>query len=86
MSSHGIRLVHFFIGDDDDDEPWKERESLLEETFQEVENEKPKVRRLGEERDDVAIIMDCGADVALFALRMADHGEGELELNSAAKL
>lgn len=51
MSSHGIRLVHFFIGDDDDDEPWKERESLPEENFQEVENEKSKVRRLGEERE-----------------------------------
>ena len=44
---------------------WKGREDLFEESFEEVENERPKVRRLGEEeRDDVAIIIDSGADVA----------------------
>ena len=36
-----------------------------------------KVRSLGEERQDVAIIIDSGADVALFRLSMADHGKGE---------
>ena len=35
----------------------------------------PTVRRLGEENEDVAIIIDSGADVALFPLSMADHGE-----------
>ena len=39
-----------------------------------------------ERRDDVAIIFDSGADVALFPLNMADHGEGELAPNSATKL
>ena len=32
----------------------------------EIESEGSKVRRLEEERDDVAIIIDSGADVALF--------------------
>ena len=44
----------------------------------EIENEASKVRRLGEERDDVAVIIDSGANVALFSVNMADHGEGEL--------
>ena len=43
-------MIHFYIGDDDD-EPWKEG-------CEEVENERPKVRRLGEERDGVAIVID----------------------------
>ena len=34
----------------------------------------------------MAIIVDSGADVALFPLNMADHGEGELEFNPATKL
>ena len=62
--SHRIRVIHFHIGDDDD-EPWKGGENLFEDSFEEVEqNEKPKARRLGEERDDVFIIIDSGADVA----------------------
>ena len=46
--SHEIRAIHFYIGDDDDDGPWKGGESLLEQNFVEVENEKSKVRRLRE--------------------------------------
>ena len=34
-----------------------------------------RVRRLGEERDDVAIIIDSGADVALFLLNVAGQGK-----------
>ena len=36
------------------------------------------MRLLGEENEDVAIIIDSGADVALFPLSMADDWEGEL--------
>ena len=36
-----------YIGDDDD-EPWKRREDPFEESCEEVEKERPKVRRLGE--------------------------------------
>ena len=82
--NHGIRVIHFYVGDDDD-EPWKGGENLFD-SFEEVENDKPKVGRLGEERGDVAIIIDSGADVALFSLTMADHGEGEPEFNAATKL
>ena len=39
-----------YIGDDDD-EPWKRREDLSEERFEEVKKERPKVRRFGEERE-----------------------------------
>ena len=54
--SHRIRVIHSYIGDDDD-EPWKEsREG--------VEDERPKVRRLGEERENVAIIIDSGIGAA----------------------
>ena len=52
--SHRIRVIHFYMGDDDY-EPWKRGGNLSEQSFEEVENEKPKVRRLGEERDGVAI-------------------------------
>ena len=45
-----------------------------------------KVRSLGEERQDVAIICDRGADVALLPLSMADQWEGELEYNAKTKL
>ena len=45
--SHGIRAIHVYIGDDDD-EPWKRREDPFEESCEEVEKERPKVRRLGE--------------------------------------
>ena len=73
--NHGIRVIHFYIGDDDyycycyDDEPCEEGAMEIE-----IENEESKVRRLGEERDDMAIIIDRGADVALFPSNMAGHG------------
>ena len=38
-----------------------------------VSDDGPMVRRLGEEREGVAIIIDSGADVALSPLGMADH-------------
>ena len=34
----------------------------------------------------MAIILDSGAEGALFPLRMADHGEGELEHSAKTKL
>ena len=34
----------------------------------------------------MAIIIDSGADVALFPLSVADHGEGELEFSARTKL
>ena len=34
----------------------------------------------------MAIIIDSGADVALFPLSMANHGEGELEFSTKTKL
>ena len=46
--------------------PGEEGENLIEENAMEIESEGSKVRRLEEERDDVAIIIDSGADVALF--------------------
>ena len=58
-------MIHVYIGDDDD-EPWKE-------SCEEMEDDRPKVRRFGEERDDMAIVIDSGADVAFFLLNMADH-------------
>ena len=79
---HGIRVVHFYIGDDDDDDD-DDALDIEDCEMMEIENEQPEARRLGEERDDVAIIIDSGADVALFPLNMADH---ELEFNSATKL
>ena len=44
------------------------------------------VRRLGDENEDVAIIIDGGADVALFPLSMAAHGKGELQFSAKTKL
>ena len=44
------------------------------------------VRRLGEETADVAIIIDSGADVALFPLSVADRGNGELQFSAKTKL
>ena len=75
---HGVRAIHFYIGDDDD-EPCQDRRNPMEENSMEIENEESKVRRLGEENEDVAIAIDSGADVALFPLSMADYGEGELK-------
>ena len=44
------------------------------------------VRRLGKENEDVAIVIDSGADVVFYPLSMADHGEGELEFSAMTKL
>ena len=72
LEDQGIRAVHFYIGDDDDDD---------EPEFQEVEeidisdDEPTHGSETWEENEDVAIIIDSGADVALFPLSMADHGE-----------
>ena len=54
VEDHRIRVIHFYIGDadddddddDDDDEPEKGGCDMAE-----VEGEKPKMRRVGEERD-----------------------------------
>ena len=54
--SHATRIIHFYVGDDDD-EPRKERRST------EVESQTPKVGRLGEGRDDVAIIVDSTVEL-----------------------
>ena len=51
-----------------------------------IPDDEPRVRRLGEDREDVAIICDRGADVALLPLSMADQWEGELEYNAKTKL
>ena len=66
---HGIRVIHFYTGDDDGPE--------MEDCWMilDTSDDEPMVRRLGEENEDVAIIIDSGADVALFPLSMADHGE-----------
>ena len=71
LEDQGVRVIHFYIGDDDDD--------VAE--FQEIDisDDEPMVRRLGEEHEDVAIIIDSGADVAFFSLSVADRGEGELQ-------
>ena len=77
-------MNHFYIGDDDDvdDDDDDDAGDDDELEIQEVEempislsDDEPMVRRLGEENEDVAIIIDSGADVALFPLSMADHGE-----------
>ena len=44
------------------------------------------VRRLGEEDEDVAIIIDRGADVALFPVSMANQGQGDLLCNIKTRL
>ena len=51
-----------------------------------ISDDEPMVRRLGEENEDVAIILDSGADVALFPLSMAGHGKGELQFSTKTKL
>ena len=51
----------------------------------EISEEEPKVRRFGEEGEDVAIIIDGGADVALFPEYGRSRGR-ELEFNSATTL
>ena len=77
LEDQGIRAIHFYIGDHDDDEPEIQE---VEEMSISISDDEPMVRR------DVTIIIDSGADVALFPLTMADHGEGELQLSAKTKL
>ena len=86
VADHGIRSIHFYIGDDDDvvdddDEPEVEVCRVID-----VSDDEPIVRRLGEEHEDVASIIDSGADVALFPSSMAGDGGGELEFSAKTKL
>ena len=73
----GIRVIHFYIGDDDDNGDDDDDEPDFQE-FEEIDisDDEPMVRRLGEENEDVVIIIDSGAGVALFPLSMANHEEG----------
>ena len=57
VEDHGIRVVHFYIGDGDD-EPEMEDCKVID-----ISDDEPMVRRLGEENEDVAIIVNSGADV-----------------------
>ena len=88
-------MNHFYIGDDDDvdDDDDDDAGDDDELEIQEVEempislsDDEPMVRRLGEENEDVAIIIDSGADVALFPLSVADRGNGELQFSAKTKL
>ena len=76
----GVRVIHFHLGDDDDEAEFQEVEEI------DISDDEPMVRRFGEENEDVAIIIDSGADVALFPLSMADHGEGALQFSTKTKL
>ena len=60
VEDHGIRVVHVYIGDDhgDDDEPEMEDCRVTD-----ISDDELMVRRFGEKHEDVAIIVDCGADV-----------------------
>ena len=78
LEDEGIRVIYFYIGDDDDDDDEPE--------CQEVGEIDVSVDEPMKENGDVAIIIDSGADVALFPLSMADHGEGELQFSAKTKL
>ena len=45
-------MIHFYIGDDDDEPEIQEVEEI------DISDDEPMVRRLGEENEDVAIIID----------------------------
>ena len=74
----GIRVIHFYIGDDDDNGDDDDDDEPDFQEFEEIDisDDEPMVRRLGEENEDVVIIIDSGAGVALFPLSMANHEEG----------
>ena len=79
---HGIRVIHSYIGDDDDEMSHvKKEKASLRKTSWRLRMRSPTLGDL----EHVAISIDSGADVALVPLSMADHGEGELEFNSATK-
>ena len=83
LEDQGIRVVHFYIGDDDDDDDEPEFQEAEE---IDISDDEPIIRRLGEENEDVAIIIDGGADAALFPLSVADRGERELQFSAKTKL
>ena len=63
-------MIHFYIGDDDGDDDDDDDDDADEpeiRVFEEIDisDDEPMVRRLGGEIEDVAIIIDSGADVAL---------------------
>ena len=68
LEDQGIRVVHVYVGDDDDEPEFQQVEEI------DISDDEPMVGRLGEENEDVAIIIDGGADIALSPLSMADHG------------
>ena len=81
LEDQGIRITHFYIGDDDEEPEFQEVEEI------DISDDEPMVRRrLGEGNEDVAIIVDSGADVALFPFSMADHGEGEIQFSTKTKI
>ena len=80
MSYKPENQSHFYIGVDGDEPEIQEVEEIY------ISDDEPMVRRLGEENEDVAIIIDSGADVALFPLSVAGHGEGELQFSTKTKL
>ena len=67
LEDHIFRAVRFYIGDDDDDEPETQEVEEID-----ISADEPMARRLGKENEDVAIIIDSGADVAFF------FGEGRV--------
>ena len=69
LEDQGIRVLHFYIGDDGDAPDFQEEQEI------DISDDEPMVRRLGEE-------YDSGADVALFPLSIADQGEGELQFST----
>ena len=58
LEDQGVRVIHFYVGDGDDEQEFQEVEEI------DISDDEPMVRRLGEEREDVASIIDSGAGVA----------------------
>ena len=50
-----IREIHFYIGDDDDDDDEPEIQEVEE---VDISDDEPMVRRLGEENEDAAVIIE----------------------------
>ena len=61
-------MIHFYVGNDDGEPEMEDCRAV------DISDEEPMVRRLGEENEDVATIVDSGADVALFPLSAANSG------------
>ena len=64
LEDQGVRVTRFYIGDDDDEPEFQEFEEI------DLSDDEAMVRRREEKNEDVAIIVDSGADVALFPLRL----------------